>query len=1085
MPSLESNFVLSTGHGELPDYGNELVFQRNRLPARAYHIPATSLLLNGTWDFQYATNPLEAPEPGKPRSGVSSDIESALETTTLDTPDHSSLETKSDLQAPDLEWSKINVPGHWQLQGHGRPQYTNVIYPFPVCPPHVPTENPTGTYRRTFSVPSSWEESSQLRLRFEGVDSSFHVWVNGNPVGYHQGSRNPSEFDVTGFVTRDSINEITVRVYQWCDGTYIEDQDQWWLSGIYRDVYLLAFPGEARIEDFFVKTILDEQYKDATLAVSLDLALTVDVDISLTLRDSAQGNQTVKSETISVQAGQSKIDFSLQISAPRKWTAETPTLYGLEISLHSKALGKTLQTIKHSVGFRSVELKDGLMCVNGLPILLRGVNRHDHHPLHGRAVPLSFIKKDLLLMKHHNVNALRCSHYPSHPRLYELCDEIGLWVMDEADLECHGFYDAIARPLDIPEEMDYGERKKLTFPQAAAFTSDNDAWKDQYVDRMEQVLHRDKNHASIIIWSLGNEAFYGKNHKAMYDYAKRVDPGRLVHYEGDMDAQSADMFSYMYPSPQTLVKLSQTAGLKDDVFDKPMILCEYGHAMGNGPGGLEDYQAVFRDNKRLQGGYIWEWANHGLWTGSDSEKGGFYAYGGDFGDTPNDDTFVMDGLCFSDHTPTPGLVEFKKVIEPVRASVSDEDLIIENGYDFVDLKHLVATYKLESFTDSAQIVASGELPLPEVKPGDTVTVRLPQDILDHKKTLGGWLTVSFRLRASTSWADAGHEIAWFQHRLAQTDSLTAYVPQYPVSQSSAIQLRSSKVEYSVGNSDFDVKFCRARGSITSWTVGGVPVLALDPETRAAIIPGFWRCPTDNDRPKDYLYWTHYGIDTLTSQLRDFTIESVDPSTVQLKVKTYISPPILGWGFDCTLTYSISSSGSVRIKAHILPQGPFPAYVPRVGLDIRLAKGLKNASWFGLGPGESYTDKHSAQQVGIWNKTVEELHTPYEVPQENGNRIDTRWVKMVSHSGAGIQASRVSEEGAGMLQWAASQYSPKVLEKARHPRDLVAEDDEAVLWRVDVQGAGVGTGACGPAVAESSMVKCEEVEFEIVLDGLLA
>lgn len=365
------------------------------------------------------------------------------------------------------------------------------------------------------------------------------------------------------------------------------------------------------------------------------------------------------------------------------------------------------------------------------------------------------------------------------------------------------------------------------------------------------------------------------------------------------------------------------------------------------------------------------------------------------------------------------------------------------------------------------------------------TVRLPQDILDHKKTSGGWLTVSFRLRGSTSWAEAGHEIAWLQHRLAPSDSPTAYVPQYPASQSGALQLRTSKVEYSIGNSDFEIKFCRARGSITSWTVGGLQVLALDPDTRAAIMPGFWRSPTDNDRPKDYPYWMHYGLDTLTSQLRDLTIESVDPSTVQLKIKTYISPPILGWGFDCTLTYSISSSGSMRIKAHVLPRGPFPAYVPRVGLDVRLAKSLKNASWFGLGPGESYTDKRSAQRVGIWNKTVEELHTPYEVPQENGNRIDTRWVKMVSDLGAGIQASRVSEEGVNMLQWAASQHSPKVLEKARHPRDLVVEDDGAVLWRVDVQGAGVGTGACGPAVAESSMVKCQEVEFEIVLDGVLA
>lgn len=450
----------------------------------------------------------------------------------------------------------------------------------------------------------------------------------------------------------------------------------------------------SRIDDFFVKTDLDDHYRDAVLRVNLDLH-NPEGEIELVLRDPLKNKTEVGRIREPISSRHNTTEMKMKISEPRKWTAETPHLYHLEIILYSSHEATVpVQIIKQRVGFRVVELKNGLITVNGQPILLRGVNRHDHHPILGRAVPLSFIKQDLLLMKKHNINSLRCSHYPSHPKLYDLCDELGLWVMDEADLECHGFYDAVARPMDIPESMDYEERKKLTFSKAAKYTSDNPSWKKAYLDRMEQLLHRDKNHASIIIWSLGNEAFYGSNHKAMYDYAKSIDPGRLVHYEGDAQASSADMYSYMYPSPETLIKHATRNGIKNGKFEKPIVLCEYAHAMGNGPGALEEYQQVFRDYPRVQGGFIWEWANHGLWK----EEGdmAFYAYGGDFDDTPNDGIFCMDGLCFSDHTPTPGLLEFRKVIEPVKLFLDGKTLRLENGYDFIGLEHLTASYKLEA-----------------------------------------------------------------------------------------------------------------------------------------------------------------------------------------------------------------------------------------------------------------------------------------------------------------------------------------------------------------------------------------------------
>jgi len=473
-------------------------------------------------------------------------------------------------------------------------------------------------------------------------------------------------------------------------------------TGIFRDVHLIAFPAQHRIEDWFLKTDLDSQYEDATLQGVVSLKSTTTSTLKITLRElPAHGGAELGSTetTISPAEITQEISLVLPVTNPRKWTAETPHLYTVEVALISSGSDAQTHTTHQRIGFRKVELRQGLITVNGRALRLRGVNRHEHHPQHGRAVPLPFARRDLEQMKAYNINALRTSHYPPHPRVLDLADELGLWVIDEADLECHGFYDAVARPLDIPEEMDYEKRKKLAFGLAAAYTSDRTAWEGAYVDRMRSMVQRDKNHASVIIWSLGNEAFYGRNHGAMYRYAKEADPSRLVHYEGDPKAQTADMYSYMYPSVERLVKLAKEEGVNDDgTFEKPIVLCEYAHAMGNGPGGLEDYEEAFRSHRRLQGGFIWEWANHGLSTEQDGKR--FYGYGGDFGDYPNDGTFVMDGLCYSTHKPTPGLTELKKVIQPVRMSLAEDgkSLTVENLFDFLDLSHLNAVYKVEEFS---------------------------------------------------------------------------------------------------------------------------------------------------------------------------------------------------------------------------------------------------------------------------------------------------------------------------------------------------------------------------------------------------
>lgn len=470
------------------------------------------------------------------------------------------------------------------------------------------------------------------------------------------------------------------------------------IIGIFRDVTLIAFPAHDRLNDWFIRTDLDSEYRNAMLLATIDYQVSERSTVALNLIDTVKGSSHVIASTEkAVEPGISTIELAFPVVDPQKWTAERPYLYEVEMRLATPGSNKTFITTQR-VGFRKVERKGGFITVNGKAIQLRGVNRHDHHPSFGRAVPLDLMRKDLLLMKAHNVNALRCSHYPPDARLLDMADELGFWVIDEADLECHGFYDAVARPMDIDETLGYEERKALTFPKCGAHTSDNPVWRAAYVDRVHSLIQRDKNHTSVIIWSMGNEAFFGTCHRSMVEYARDFDGSRLIHYEGDIHAETTDMFSYMYPEINRLRALAATEGVNaSGEFDKPIILCEYAHAMGNGPGLLTDYEKCFDEIPRLQGGFIWEWANHGLYVEGDHGKEGFYAYGGDFNDFPNDGTFVMDGLLNSAHQPLPGLLELKKVFEPVKLEVREQLLILKNRYNFLDLSHLQALYKLETF----------------------------------------------------------------------------------------------------------------------------------------------------------------------------------------------------------------------------------------------------------------------------------------------------------------------------------------------------------------------------------------------------
>lgn len=646
----------------LLDFNTLSVIHRNTLPPRSHFFlyrsesdaleaarthdvgKSKSQLLSGTWKFLHTDGPFQGPM--------------------LDF-------FKEDFDTS--AWHDIQVPGMWQLQGFGKgPQYTNVPYPFPCIPPDVPLDdNECGRYVRSFTVGPE-ADSHQIRLRFEGVDSAFLVWVNGHPVGYSQGSRNPSEFDITDLVRASGdTNTLAVQVYQRCNGSYIEDQDQWWLSGIFRDVYLLYFP-QAHIRDYTIRTELSTDKSPAVIHIHHETSSPAS-RVGITVFD-PEGRRLTP-ELVSSESDGPRAIAVRAPQPPLEWTAETPHLYSLVFHvIDSDAY------VCQRFGFREVRMIDGVFSINGSPVKLRGVNRHEHHPDHGRAVPLSFLRRDLLLMKAHGVNAVRTSHQPSDPRLCDLADELGLYVLDEADLECHGC-EVAAEPPTRP----------------ASLLSDDPAWEAAYVDRAAQLVRRDGNHASVVCWSLGNESFYGRNHAAMYRWVKRADPSRPVHYEPDRGAETADVFSSMYVPVSFLVAFAREEGWK-----KPYVLCEYAHAMGNGPGAIKEYVEAFYKYPRLMGGFVWEWANHGLRTRT---KGGveYMGYGGDFGDEPNDGCFVMDGLVDSNHNPTPGLVEYKKAIEPVQTlRIQGSGVRIVNRYDFRTLDHLDCRYSIISDSGSIE-----------------------------------------------------------------------------------------------------------------------------------------------------------------------------------------------------------------------------------------------------------------------------------------------------------------------------------------------------------------------------------------------
>lgn len=990
----------------------------NRMPARAHFLTFPSkekaLLnnnrythafknLNGVWKFMF----LDAPEYS-PEGFFNSDFDV----------------TKMD---------DITVPGNWQLQGYGKMHYSDLWYNFPINPPYVPTENPTGIYKRTFFVEESYRDK-KIIIRFCGVDSAYHLWINGKEVGYSKVARNESEFDITDIIRVGEENDVTVRVYQWSDGTYLEDQDMWWESGIFRDVELIGVPKDG-INDYKVIADLDDEYKNGIFKVEAFLRTTKKVNVTFELVDA--GENTVFTKTVVAKEGKACIDEV--IADVNHWTAETPYLYKLFMTVEDD--GQIIEVIPQNVGFRNIRLNGETFLVNGVAIKFKGVNRHDYSPQNGRVVSREEIEKDIILMKQFNINAIRTSHYPNSYYLYDLCDEYGMYLIAETDLECHGF------------ELT-GDYKWIT---------DDPSWELAYVSRMTRMIERDKNHPAIIFWSLGNESAFGCNFRKMTDVAHEMDPTRLVHYEGDFDVESADVYSTMY----TWIENPKKPYLMKDIIEKskkPHIHCEYCHAMGNGPGNLKDYQDLVYAHDKLQGGFVWEWFDHGIESFTESgEK--YYRYGGDFGDDPSNKDFCIDGLIMPDRTPSPGLYEYKKVIEPITTTAVDIQKGIINllsRYDFANLDRFNLVYKV---MEDDVILQTGFMAVPSIEARANKDITLPYDLSAIKVKPGAhyYVNISYQLREDTNYASSGHELATAQFELP------LYKEGIVVRPEGILNVEKEHTTLHVKGANFSLDFNLVNGNLMNIVRDGMQVLSKGPRLT------LWRAPISNDMEiidkLKKVYFLHLEHEVVMNI--DYHMEG---NILKVEVDTINSTTNSAWHFKTKYVYTVCPSGDILIDVEGTPSGRVdlaPDMLPRIGVSMHLDKSMEHVRYFGMGPGENYADSKEAAQMGLYANTVDGLFTNYVIPQENGNHMGCKWVSMTNDRGMGLLASTE-----GDFNFSASWYEDKDLDDAKHTCDLVKRD--YIVFNVDYKQNALGTNSCGQWQLDKYRAKFEDFKLSFRL-----
>ena len=1051
------------------DWENHHVLQINREPARAYFMPyGTSqgdrmMSLNGVWKFNWTKTP-------------------DVRVTDF---------YKADFN--DASWNGFKVPANWEVNGYGTPIYASAGYVFRIDPPYVMKEpkqkyttyderNPVGQYRRSFELPAGWEQSGQTFLRFDGVMSAFYVWINGEKVGYSQGSMEPSEFNITSYL-KAGTNQIAVEVYRYSDGSYLEDQDFWRFGGIHRDVTLFHTP-DIRIRDFAVRTLPDKSYENFTLQIDPQLSVfgqekgkgckvvaeLFDKDGEKVFTGEAQAEPILDLEHKAAvmnewypQRGPRKLGrISGEIKAPHRWTAETPYLYTLNLTLQD-ASGNSLEKVTRKVGFRSVEVRQGQVLVNGRPIRFRGVNRHEHDPYTARVMTEERMLQDVLLMKKANINAVRTAHYPNHPRFYELCDSLGLYVMDEADIEEHGLRGTLASTSD---------------------------WHAAFLDRAIRMAERDKNHACIVFWSMGNESGYGPNFAAISAWLKDFDPTRPIHYEGaqgvdgNPDPYTVDVISRFYPRTQDEYlnpgieegadeeraenarweRLLSIAQRTNDT--RPVLTSEYAHSMGNALGNFQEYWNEIYSHPRMLGGFIWDWVDQGIIrTLPDGRKQ--VAYGGDFGDQPNLKAFCLNGIVMCDREITPKYLEVKKVYQPVYMKLVNWDE--ETGICAVEMTnhnhHVgVDAYRCQwTLLDNGRKVVSGEVALPSIIPAESKNVMI--DLSKEIKKLRSdksdvRLNISLTLKADCDWAQAGHEVAYEQLVLRNN---ILDVAKKDIRRGAKLVMTDQRDAVIVKNKDVSFMWSKSKAALEK-VIYGNRVVFDSKDTLSANYFQAFRAPTDNDKSfgnwlaKD---WKNNGMECPKVDARSCTSRLLEDNQVEVKTVqqyNYKSGSIL-----VESTWIVYGDGTMDLKQTYTPQGELPE-LPRLGCVFVADKAFDNVEWYGYGPMETYPDRHRAASVGWWNAKAGDQYTHYARPQDSGNLESVAVIRLTDEKGTGVQVTAFDKT----FSASALPYSTMDIYNASHDCDLKASG--AVYLNLDVAVLGLGNSSCGPGVLKKYAIE---------------
>ena len=985
-------------------YENLSVLHENTMPARAYYIPASKRmdnlvehreesdrmqLLNGTWKFQYFNSIY--------------DIQDSFFEKNYDTEN----------------FDEIQVPSVWQMAGYDTHQYTNIRYPFPFDPPYVPQDIPCGAYVHNFEY-SRDEKASKAFLNFEGVDSCFYVWINGSYIGYSQVSHMTSEFDVTD-VLQDGTNTVAVLVMKWCDGSYLEDQDKFRMSGIFRDVYILKRPKQA-ISDYHIKTRIEDML--AKVEIEMKFYSPLNVKISIEDRNGA---------VVALGSIAEEGTAVLEIASPELWNTENPYLYKLILETENEVI------VDH-IALRKIEIKDQVIYLNGQKIKFRGVNRHDSDPVTGFTINLEQITTDLTLMKQHNFNAIRSSHYPNAPFFYEMCDKYGFMVIDEADIEAHGPFMIYRK-----EDTDYNRFKRWNEKIA-----DDPVWEEAIVDRVKLMVERDKNRFCIVMWSMGNESAYGCNFEKALEWTKNFDPDRITQYESaryrnydeTYDYSNLDVYSRMYPA------LSEIQEYLDKDGSKPFLLVEYCHSMGNGPGDFEDYFQMIQDNDKMCGGFVWEWCDHAIAHGTAENGKTIYAYGGDHGEEIHDGNFCMDGLVYPDRTVHTGLLEYKNVYRPARViSYNKEsgELVLHNYMDFDDLKDYVKiSYEL---TQDGLVISKGILPEFSVAPHGEGKTNLKINVPENGKC---YLKLIYHLKKELPLLNEDHILGFDEIEVSKEDTkcklAEKWIPKTVVD--SELQVNENDTQIHIKGREFAYTIDKRTALFTEMKFAGREYLNHPMELN------IWRAPTDNDMYiKSEWKKAHYD----KAYTRAYTTEVVQGKHgVKITSHASVVAETVQKILDVTITWKIEAAGKIDADIAVTKDDEFPD-LPRFGVRMFLDKKLSAVRYFGMGPQESYCDKHQAASHGLYRANVDDLHEDYIRPQENGSHYDCEYVEL-NNSRYGIV---VSAEKA--FSFNASYYTQEELEKKTHNYELIESD--SVVFCVDYALNGIGSNSCGPVVLD--------------------